>query len=539
MSAIWTGLSGLRAHETMLDVIGNNLANVNTIGFKGSRVSFSDVLGETLSLGAAPTDSLGGVNPRQVGNGVGVAAIQRDFSQGSMIRTGNEFDVAIQGDGFVVLSDNVQDYYMRTGTLAADSSGSIVDSFTGMWVRGVNGQKINVSSQSSLPGNSTSVMNITGNLDASAGPPAAQVLTSISPLQASSAAATAATELNDLDSTTVSYADGDKVRISGTGQDGQPFTPVDFIYGATSNTLGDLLTSINTALSGEATAALDASGNIVLTAASEGESSISLMMENLSGTGVTTWSNHSCATTTEGTPGDSAATSIEVFDGQGNGHVLTLTFTKGGANLWDMTAAMDSSDGTVTDGKIDGVLFQSDGSFQTILGSGEGDAGISIKFNGFDSAQNITVGFGAPGAFSGLTQYGGATSAAASSQDGYSAGSLESMSIGSDGRVTGLYTNGQNSVLGQIGLTVFDNPRGLRSVGDNLWQPSGNTGDKRMLAPQSGDAGAILSSSLENSNVDSSQELIQLIIAQRGYQLSARTISIGQSTGQEVANIVR
>jgi len=525
----------------MLDTIGNNLANVDTNGFKTSTITFSDVLSETLNDAAAPTQYSGGVNPTQVGNGVSVGAIQRDFDQGTLVQTGNVMDVSIQGSGFFVVSNGLEDYYMRTGTLSVDSEGYLVDSVSGMWVQDVRGENIAIDYSEVIPGQKTSTIQITGNLDASASGPVQQVVSTTSAFRAGGAAAVGATELNDLDSTTVDYADGAVITISGTGADGSALTPVTFTYGSANDgtTLADLLAKINEALSGEATAALDSSGNIIVTADEGGEADLSLSIVNTSGTGTTAWSNHSFYTSTEGAAGDSTTTSIEVYDTLGRAHLVTLTFTKTQSNLWDMVATMNAADGTITDARIGSIKFQADGSYQAVLGTDEDDAGISIMFAGLSDVQNVAVNFGTPGSFGGLTQFGGKTTATASEQDGYGMGSLDSISIQTDGNILGSFTNGQTEILGQIGVAVFDNPEGLSAAGSNLWKATNNSGAPRLVTAQSSNAGSIVSGSLESSNVDASNELINLIVAQRGYQLAARTISVSQSVMQEVFNIVR
>ena len=120
-SALSAAVSGLKAHQTMLDVAGNNLANINTTGYKQSTVTFSELLSQTIKKASGPSGNLGGVNPQQMGSGVGVATISRNMTQGNIIATGQDLDVAIDGEGYFVLNDGDQDVYTRIGSFAVDA----------------------------------------------------------------------------------------------------------------------------------------------------------------------------------------------------------------------------------------------------------------------------------------------------------------------------------------------------------------------------------------------------------------------------------
>ena len=114
-SALSAGVSGLKAHQTMLDVAGNNLANVNTTGFKGSSVTFAELLSQTVKGASGSSDNLGGTNPQEVGSGVEVSGIRKNMTQGNIVSTGQDLDVAIDGNGYIVLNNGRQDVYTRAG----------------------------------------------------------------------------------------------------------------------------------------------------------------------------------------------------------------------------------------------------------------------------------------------------------------------------------------------------------------------------------------------------------------------------------------
>jgi flagellar hook protein FlgE len=136
MRSLFSGVSGLKNHQTRMDVIGNNVSNVNTYGYKASRVTFQDMLSQTLSGAARPEETRGGVNPKQVGLGMTVASIDRLFTQGSIQVTGKNTDMAISGDGFFVVADGEKNFYTRAGTFSTDRDGTLVNPGNGLKVQG-------------------------------------------------------------------------------------------------------------------------------------------------------------------------------------------------------------------------------------------------------------------------------------------------------------------------------------------------------------------------------------------------------------------
>jgi flagellar hook protein FlgE len=177
-----SGLGGLRSHQSWLDVIGNNLANSNTPGFKTSRTVFADMLSRTVRPGTGPGSSIGGTNPSQLGMGVMVGGIDRQFSQGALDTTGRTFDLAIVGKGFFGLQPpgNAAPVFSRVGTFGLDVNNNLTDLSTGYYVLDPASNPINVDVSSSLPPAATSTMSLTGNLPAEVTGPLAQVLTSSS-----------------------------------------------------------------------------------------------------------------------------------------------------------------------------------------------------------------------------------------------------------------------------------------------------------------------------------------------------------------------
>src|SRR5947209_8741002 len=130
-NSIFTAVSGLRANQQSLDVVGNNLANLNTTGFKGQRVNFSDLLYQTFSPGSASSSSFSGTNPIQVGLGVRPQSVDANFQQGELQATGNPTDLAIQGNGFFIVNEGMQNLYTRSGAFGVDGQNFLIDPGTG------------------------------------------------------------------------------------------------------------------------------------------------------------------------------------------------------------------------------------------------------------------------------------------------------------------------------------------------------------------------------------------------------------------------
>ena len=235
--SLFTSSSGLRGHQQYLDTVGNNLANVNTYGFKAQRLRFSTLFAETLRGATPPRDELGGTNPKQIGHGVKVAAIDTIFRQGGTELTGNSLDSAILGNGFYVLDTGNGLVYSRAGAFSVDANNTLVDSATGFKVQRFGtvgavatstapvfqdqGNNINLPFGATIPGRETSTIDFAGNLNASSDASVATVLSSSQPLTIATVAAQGVTPLSLLDQTTSPpYMTGDEILISGTRPDG-------------------------------------------------------------------------------------------------------------------------------------------------------------------------------------------------------------------------------------------------------------------------------------------------------------------------------
>jgi flagellar hook protein FlgE len=289
-----------------------------------------------------------------------------------------------------------------------------------------------------------------------------------------------------------------------------------------------------------ATASLDSDGNLVLQADDTGPAKLNLTLtDDAANVGSTNFTNHTMLLTVDGKDGDTLTTSIQVYDTQGTPHNLTLTFQKQGNNLWNLTASIDATEGTMIDAKVDGIQFNDDGSFRQATGTGTGDEDISFQVSGLSSPQTVGFFLGSINGFDGLTQYGGTSSAQATDQDGFTAGFLTAVSVGPDGVIEGVFTNGRNLPIAQASIALFTNPGGLERLGDNYFGLSNNSGLPLLGTALSGGRGTVQNGTLESSNVDVALEFTRLITAQRGFQVNARTITATDEVLQELSNIVR
>ena len=339
--------------------------------------------------------------------------------------------------------------------------------------------------------------------------------------------------LNDLALNTTDYVAGDKINIVGTEHDGTTVT-ASFTYGTGTGqdgiTFGSLRDFVSSSF-GSATASIDTSGNLVVTADQPGQSELILnLADGASNTGAITFNSFSASTT--GT-GSVYVSSIPVFDTQGSSHLISLSYEKTASNTWNVTPTMKAAEGSVVS-NLTGITFNGNGSFASTTGT----ASVTITYPDA-TTQVVALDFGTPNTFSGLTQFGGTGSAAAISQDGYEEGFFSSTSTNPDGQVVALFTNGKTKNVGQLQLVTFSNPAGLSTNGNNLLSPSLASGSAVLKVAQSGRTGSILSGVLESSNVDIAEEFTKLIVSQRAFQANSRTITTTDEVLQELVNIVR
>jgi flagellar hook protein FlgE len=261
---------------------------------------------------------------------------------------------------------------------------------------------------------------------------------------------------------------------------------------------------------------------------------------------------------------ETVASSIDVFDAQGGKHTVEARFFRTGSrtdsatgaviNNWDMMVNAADSEGTILNGVVAGIEFDQNGRFTGSVGTssrgtafndasyvgnpGAGSVQIDWLTTGPTDPTSIAMNFGAANSVNGLTGFGGPSTATAIDQDGYEDGTLDSISVSSEGDIVGMYTNGVSLKLAQLQLATFRNPAGLIANGSNMFVESANSGSaSRRVAGQG--SGFITAGALEGGNVDIATEFTRIITAQRGFQVNARVIQTTDSLLEELANLIR
>jgi flagellar hook protein FlgE len=425
LSSLYTGVSGLTAQGEALGVIGDNIANANTTGFKASRAEFQDIISKNLK------GILGG---NQIGRGVKIGAVNPILTQGNVDATDKSTDLAISGDGYFVLRGTDGESYTRDGSFHFDREGYLVSN-DGQRVQGFEanekGQIVNKIGdikfpRALIPAKGTTEVVLDLNLD--------------------------------------SRVDAAKV-----------FNPED-PYGTSHYSTG-----------------------------------------------------------------------VEVFDSQGNKHLMTLFFNKSADRSWDVRGMVDGKEVVGgKEGKLSEVMtaklsFTVDGKLDT-----EQITKQAFNFTGgalqnqqikIDFGDSITTDKGK--GLNGTKQYGKESDLISWRQDGAAAGTITNMSFNDEGVLTALYTNGQAQDLGQISLAKFENPEALFKVGNNRLKESRDSGAGAIGKARHAGRGQLFAKSLERSTVDLANEFVNLIQNQRGFQANAKTITTTDELLNEVIQLKR
>lgn len=463
MRSLYSGVSGLQNHQIRMDVIGNNISNINTIGFKKGRVNFQDILSQTMSGAARPTEQVGGVNPKQIGLGMNVASIDTLHLQGSLQTTGVVSDVAIQGNGFFVMRAGDKLFYTRAGSFNVDKDGSLVNPANGMKVQGWMSQDVN----------GRMVLN-------------------------------------------------------------------------TSSDVQDLVIPVGSKDPARATTEVDLACNLDKRAQEiiPGESGEEHVIEN----------THTLDKT--------------IYDSMGAEHTLRINLSKvvGEENQWQAEVVIDADDDQTLVNPVVGINeegntsnlftieFDNEGRIaRTFDAQGNelanGALQMNVNFNllearpGIDGTnQNFKLNLGTVGlgdSVNGITQFENQFSTKAVKQDGFGMGYLETYQIDNSGVITGVYSNGNNRMIGQIAMATFTNPGGLEKAGDSTFVVSNNSGDANIGTSGLAGRGKLIAGSLEMSNVDLAEQFTDMIVTQRGFQANSRTITTSDQMLQELLTLKR
>lgn len=517
MRSLFSGVSGLKNHQTRMDVIGNNIANVNTTGFKGSRVTFQDILSQNIAGAASAQGNKGGTNPKQIGLGMGMASVDTNFGDGSLQSTGKNTDLALSGNGFFILGDGANKIYTRSGAFEFDADGNYTVPGSGMLVQGWMADALgNINAN----GDTTGITIPKGQTMAASATTKAGYSKNLS-AEATVKTTTKVVSTEVTKTLTRAWVDGADEEGTKTLADGtiQTITKVDDGTGA--GTFNAVITRVSTSSATTKTpwVAADTEG-VVTGAPIDGDETIN---GNL-------WTTSSVTTTTTKiAEATSVIAPVTVYDSEGVAHKITGTFTKSGDNEWTF------SPGTKTDTGYDilpgtgeyTIKFNSDGTYLNATGT-------PVQFSP-TQANGMSIAID----FSSLTQYSGDSTATLTERDGYAAGDLESVSIDSSGIITGKFSNGLTKSLAQVAIATFNNPAGLTKLGTNTYAESNNSGIVQISTSGNGGAGTITPSNLEMSNVDLSEEFSNMIITQRGFQANSKIITVSDEMLETLANLKR
>jgi flagellar hook protein FlgE len=609
--SLFIGVTGLQAFQSQIDTIANNIANVGTTGFKGQDVNFQDLIYQAQTFATAPTTTNGGVNGEQSGLGVKVGSVDTDFSQGGLTTTGVNTNLAMNGDGFFILSKpggSGAPVYTRNGDFSLNAQGLLYDGSSGMAVQGYMANKAGVITQTGAPGDITIPLGLAsqatatgagtkvgpatndqvfdvamgGNLDqtqwstqflntvgasATAGQPqtisttvydslgtAHQATITYTPDTTGATAATLVnagaadttgapvvapgTSTNDLITITANAA-GTSATITDTlgntivGAAGQTVT----VGGATftlANPMpaaGVQTLTITAATNGLPTTVLDANG-VAQTPATRWAVSVAFTDGTQFATVATPGSINGAGVVTAPTYGESSSGTIGYAYFDQNGQFVNSSAIEGvaaGQSIGPADAAyLHTANG--------GIPAVSQGNQINVLTWGPG-AG--------NNASAPTAGGAAPtpGAigldYSGDTSLGSAYTASVISQNGYAPGTLSNLTVGQDGTITGAFTNGQSTTLGQVAVATFQNEQGLQRVGGSDFATSANSGLAQLGTAGTGRFGTINSGSLEQSNVSIADEFTKMIAAQNAYQANSKTITVASEDMQTVTQLIR
>ncbi len=540
-TSLYTGISGLNANLSALSVIGNNVANINTNGFKSSRVLFEDVMAQTASGG------------NEIGLGVNMSGTQRIFSQGAFETTASGLDMAISGNGFFTLADSTGTYYSRAGQFRIDKEGFLVnpgDLNVQGYMADASGVLGNIIgdiqiSNSAIAPNPTATVEISANVDSNA------VITGF----VFTAGSNEDIAANDGSAFTADLIT-DGGLTSGTSYSGTEVAVAIKNALESTNSSGDTYTVSYADQTGLFTITNDTGNTNSITidwdGASTADTILGFTADDTIAVAASASSDVAAGAFTVASAADTSNFSVPVtvYDSLGNDHVITVYFRKdslgGTGNIWDWYAVVDAADSTSgnTELQANGTLV-----FNT-TGALFSDSSVTYPTGGFDfsggGVQNQTIDFdfglstvaGGTGK-EGLTQYGTDSAVSALAQDGFTAGSLQRISVDSEGLIEGVFSNGRTRNLAQLVLATFQSQEGLTGVGRTLYQETASSGQPLLGNAGSSGKGLIQSSTLELANVDLASEFISMITAQRGFQANSRIITTTDDILAELVNLKR
>jgi flagellar hook protein FlgE len=420
LQALLAGVASIKAQQTRMNVIGNNLANVNTTAYKGSRVTFQDMIAQTIRGASRPNNALGGTNPIQYGLGVLISGTDINGEQGSLSATNRPTDLAIQGSGFFMVSNGDRMAYTRDGAFDIDADGVLVHRSTGERVLGWTA-----------------------------------------------------------DPATGVFNENDVVGVN-----------------------SKLVIPIGQRTAVQVTTTASFAGNL--------DASEAITPAPLPPVTDPAW----------------RTASVRTYDSLGAPQDLTLHFIKSNTGEWTWQVTSDNGAAVTGGGTLtfngQGILTGGSPASITITPPAGGAPAFDVELD-----------------FTRIGQLAVESQVQSAGQNGFPPGSLQGFSIGVDGTITGLFTNGLTRPLGRIAMVIFPNANGLERMGNNMWRSTDNSGLPVIGASKSGGRGSINAGFLEQSNIDIGNEFTDLIVTQRGFQANTKVVTTVDEMLQDLINMKR
>ncbi|MCH5274811.1 MAG: flagellar hook-basal body complex protein [Lachnospiraceae bacterium] len=566
MRSLFSGVSGLKTHQTRMDVIGNNIANVNTTAYKSSAMVFSALLSQTTQKASGPNavTGTGGVNARQIGLGVQTAAINVNISaQGAAQSTGNPFDIMISGSAFFIVNNGKENFFTRDGSFYVDAAGNLAMTSNGYNVMGwgvdeetqnikqdtVTALRIMSAANMTYPPEATSKAYISGIID--------KHNTDVT------SEAGKAINLNFYDALGYSYTA--KLIIKQSADDNSYSIELKKILDSEGNEVDISGVDMADLFGGQQNQAINTS--VVLSDSYKWEGN--KLVPNPNPDNDPGWS----LTDAFGTDAEKAQEALDAiakaygFEGSTD-EFLNLTVTDNTTNVtWTVRQLLENQAGGATpnfttpgDFGTDNFSLESfDTTGRVFNGANlvyNGDNGRFIGVNGQPTVQTLMLNLSALGGnFSDIEidlstssiydNYGTCTvSATAGDLDGLGMGrklgQMSGISIQTNGMIYAAYDNGMTRLLGQIAVAEFANVSGLESRGDNLYSATLNSGTFDGVGVDiTANGGKMTTGQLEMSNVDLSAEFTEMITTQRGFQANSRIITVSDTLLEELTNLKR
>lgn len=568
MRSLYSGVAGLKTHQTRMDVIGNNIANVNTTAYKSSSMTFSELMSQTTqkASGANATTGVGGTNAKQIGLGVKAGAINTAITtQGSAQSTGNPFDIMITGDNFFVVNNGSENFFTRDGSFYVDGAGNLAMTSTGYNVMGwgvdettgnikqdtVSALRIMSAANMTYPPEATTQANISGILDEND-----KDVTS---------ANGKTVNLNFFDARGYSYTAKFTFKQSGGDKTNEYSMELNKILDSTGKEI-DISTlefgnRSQQKMETKVTLNTDAymwDGKVLKT--KDGTTEVANLADIFNQDGSLITPQDDAAAQKQQKALDAIAKAYG-YEGSTD-EFLNLYITSAADPKQQLT--MQDLLGNMMAGKTTDILLPADGS--TITMEGRYFEGTTVVFNKntgkLESVGGSTTNLGVNAAFSQLggnfsditidlsecTNYDnkGTSTIGATSGDldglgtGRRLGDMIGVSIQKDGMIYASYDNGMTKLLGQIATAAFANASGLEKEGDNLYSATLNSGEFDGIGVDITAGGGYMSTGqLEMSNVDLSSEFTEMITTQRGFQANSRIITVSDTLLEELTNLKR